>query len=248
MNMKKVTRVFYISAIISILFIIWGIIPDSILPQANLDNVTTVVQTFLVDKFGWFYLISATGFLIFAIYLIFSKYGNIKLGKPNDEQEYSYLTWFAMLFSAGMGIGLVFWGAGEPLSHFHTPPYGDAETNEAAKAAMQYSFFHWGVHPWAIYATLALALAFFKFRKQSSGLVSDILQRLFGEKIKGKWGTLINTIVVFATVFGVATSLGFGAIQISGGLSFVFGINQTFALQLSIILIVTVLYLLSAMT
>ncbi|HLR68100.1 glycine betaine uptake BCCT transporter [Virgibacillus alimentarius] len=246
--MKKVTRVFYISAIISILFIIWGIIPDSILPQANLDNVTTVVQTFLVDKFGWFYLISATGFLIFAIYLIFSKYGNIKLGKPNDEPEYSYLTWFAMLFSAGMGIGLVFWGAGEPLSHFHTPPYGDAETNEAAKAAMQYSFFHWGVHPWAIYATLALALAFFKFRKQSSGLVSDILQPLFGEKIKGKWGTLINTIVVFATVFGVATSLGFGAIQISGGLSFVFGINQTFALQLSIILIVTVLYLLSAMT
>jgi len=247
-NMNKVTRVFYISAIVAILFIIWGVIPDSVLHQGNLDNVTSVIQGFLVDKFGWFYLISATGFLGFAIYLIFSRYGNIKLGKPGDKPEYSYITWFAMLFSAGMGIGLVFWGAAEPLSHFHAPPYGDAETKEAAKTAMQYSFFHWGVHPWAIYATLALALAFFKFRKQSSGLVSDILEPLFGDHIKGKWGTLIDTIVVFATVFGVATSLGFGAIQISGGLSMVFGLNQTFLLNLMIIIIVTVLYLTSAMT
>src|SRR5690625_2709968 len=247
-NMNKVTRVFYISAIVAILFIIWGVIPDSVLHLGNLDNVTSVIQGFLVDKFGWFYLISATGFLGFAIYLIFSRYGNIKLGKPGDKPEYSYITWFAMLFSAGMGIGLVFWGAAEPLSHFHAPPYGDAETKEAAKTAMQYSFFHWGVHPWAIYATLALALAFFKFRKQSSGLVSDILEPLFGDHIKGKWGTLIDTIVVFATVFGVATSLGFGAIQISGGLSMVFGLNQTFLLNLMIIIIVTVLYLTSAMT
>jgi glycine betaine transporter len=246
--MTKVTRVFYISAIVAILFIIWGVIPDSVLPAGNLDNVTSIIQGFLVDKFGWFYLLSATAFLVFAIYLIFSKYGNIKLGKPNDKPEYAYITWFAMLFSAGMGIGLVFWGAAEPLSHFSGPPFGDSETGEAAKAAMQYSFFHWGLHPWAIYATLALALAFFKFRKQSSGLISDILHPLFGDRIKGKWGTLIDTVVVFATVFGVATSLGFGAIQISGGLSIVFGINQSFLLNLIIIVIVTVLYLTSAMT
>ncbi|ASN05901.1 glycine betaine uptake BCCT transporter [Virgibacillus necropolis] len=246
--MNKVTRVFYISAVVAVLFIIWGIIPKDVLPNGNLNDVTAGIQSFIVDRFGWFYLLSATGFLLFAFYLIFSKYGNIRLGKPGDKPEYSYISWFAMLFSAGMGIGLVFWGAAEPLSHFHTPPFGEAGTAETAKTALQYSFFHWGLHPWAIYATIALALAYFKFRKQSSGLVSAILEPLFGNKMKGPWGTLIDFIVVFATVFGVATSLGFGAIQISGGLSFVFGWDQTITMQMIIILIVTVLYLISAMT
>ncbi|MBC5635823.1 BCCT family transporter [Ornithinibacillus sp. BX22] len=243
--MNKVTKVFYISVIISLLFIIWGIIPDSVLPNGNLEAVTSTIQTYIVDKFGWFYLISASCFLLFCLFLIFSKYGGIKLGRPNDKPEYSYLTWFAMLFSAGMGIGLVFWGAAEPLSHFHNPPYGDSMTSDAAKAAIQYSLFHWGFHPWAIYATIALALAYFKFRKHSTGLVSDILVPLFGLKGKEVWGSIIDFIVVFATVFGVATSLGFGAIQISGGLSFVFGIDQTFLFQMLIILIVTILYMLS---
>lgn len=246
--MNKVTNVFYISVIVSILFIIWGVIPDKVLPNGNLETVTNSIQSFIVDRFGWFYLISATLFLIFSLYLIFSKYGGIKLGRPNDKPEYSYITWFAMLFSAGMGIGLVFWGAAEPLSHFHTPPYGEPGTSDAAKTAMQFSFFHWGFHPWAIYATIALALAYFKFRKHSTGLVSGILVPLFGERGKHVWGTLVDFIVVFATVFGVATSLGFGAIQISGGLAFVFGIDQTFLLQLILIIIVTVLYMLSAST
>ncbi|SEQ62739.1 glycine betaine transporter [Virgibacillus subterraneus] len=241
--MKKVTKVFYISAIVAVLFIIWGILPNS-----NMSEVTTEIQGDIVDKFGWFYLMSATAFLVFAIYLVFSKYGNIKLGKPGDKPEYSYLTWFAMLFSAGMGIGLVFWGAAEPLSHYHLPPFGEPTSNETAKTAMRYSFFHWGLHPWAIYATIALALAYFKFRKQSPGVVSAILEPIFGDKMKGAWGTLIDFIVVFATIFGVATSLGFGAIQISGGVSYVFGLDKTISLQLIIIGIVTVLYMTSAMT
>ncbi|GAA0446113.1 glycine betaine transporter OpuD [Lentibacillus halophilus] len=241
--MKKVTRVFYISAIVAIIFIIWGILPGS-----NMDNVTNQIQSFIVDKFGWFYLMSATGFVIFSIYLIFSKYGKIKLGKPNDEPEYSYITWFAMLFSAGMGIGLVFWGAAEPLSHYHTPPFGEPTTNDAAKTAMQYSFFHWGLHPWAVYATIAMALAYFKFRKQAPGVVSAILEPLFGDKVKGSLGTIVDFIVVFATIFGVATSLGLGAKQISGGLSFVFDFEDTIMLQLIIIAIVTVFYMTSAMT
>src|SRR5699024_177610 len=120
-----------------------GVIPDSALPRGNLENVTTIIQNFLVDKGGWFYLFSATGMLLFAIYLIFSKYADIKLGKPNDKPEYSYITWFAMLFSAGMGIGLVFWGAAEPLRHLHDPPSGDAASNDAARNALKYSFFHW---------------------------------------------------------------------------------------------------------
>ncbi|GAA0613447.1 glycine betaine transporter OpuD [Virgibacillus siamensis] len=246
--MEKVTRVFWISAVVAILFIIWGVIPESVLHSANMDNVTSNIQAFIVNKFGWFYLLSATAFVVFSIYLIFSKYGSIRLGKPGERPEYSYITWFAMLFSAGMGIGLVFWGAAEPLNHFHTPPYGDPETAEAAKTAMQFSFFHWGLHPWAVYATLALALAYFKFRRQSPGLVSSILEPLFGPRIKGRWGTVVDFIVVFATIFGVATSLGFGAIQISGGFSYAFGLPNTFIVQLIIIAIVTVLYMTSAMT
>ncbi|WP_188454533.1 glycine betaine uptake BCCT transporter [Virgibacillus oceani] len=246
--MEKVTRVFYISAVVAILFIIWGIIPDDVLPNGNLSDVTTAIQAFIVDRFGWFYLLTTTGFLIFSLYLIFSKYGKIKLGKPTDKPEYSYITWFAMLFSAGMGIGLVFWGAAEPLSHFHSPPFGEGGTDETAKIALRYSFFHWGLHPWAVYATIALALAYFKFRKQSPGVVSAILEPVLGDRVKGPLGTLIDFIVVFATVFGVATSLGFGAIQISGGLSYVFGFEKTITLQFVIIAIVTVLYLISAMT
>lgn len=246
--MSRITNVFYISAVIAILFIIWGIIPDTVLPYWNLDNITGNIQDFLVDNFGWFYLLSATAFLVFAIYLIFSRYGNIKLGKPNDEPEYSYITWFAMLFSAGMGIGLVFWGVAEPISHFHNPPFGDPATAETAKTALQYSFFHWGLHPWAIYAILALALAFFKFRKKAPGLISAILEPLLGERVRGPLGTFIDCIAVFATVFGVATSLGFGAIQISGGLSFVYDVKQSFLVELIIIAVVTVLYLTSAVT
>ncbi|WP_028782625.1 glycine betaine uptake BCCT transporter [Thalassobacillus devorans] len=248
--MKQVTKVFYISVVIAFLFIGWGIIPESTLPTWNLNNITTNIQGFLTNKFGWFYLLSATGFLVFAIFLIFSRYGKIKLGKPDDEPEYPYITWFAMLFSAGMGIGLVFWGAAEPLSHFHTPPTAEPGTQQAAKEAMRYSFFHWGLHPWAIYAVIALALAYFKFRKNAPGVVSAALVPLLGEeRIKGPIGTTVDSIAVFATIFGVATSLGLGALQISSGLSYLIpGLDDNFTLQLSIIAIVTVLFMISAMT
>ncbi|MGM8214320.1 glycine betaine uptake BCCT transporter [Bacillaceae bacterium W0354] len=243
------TKVFYISLIITISFIVWGLIPDSVLPEGNLQNVTTKIQGFIVSKFAWFYLLSATAFLIFALFLIVSKYGNIVLGKDGDKPEYNYLTWFGMLFSAGMGIGLVFWGAAEPISHFNAPPYTLQSESEAAKVAMRYSFFHWGLHPWAIYSTLALALAYFQFRKEKPGLISSTLTPLFGEKMQGGYGTLVNVIAVFATVFGVATSLGLGAKQISSGLEYVFtGLTNNINLQLIIIAIVTVLFLLSAMT
>ncbi|WLR47091.1 BCCT family transporter [Halobacillus litoralis] len=250
--MKQVTKVFYISVVVAFLFIGWGIIPEATLPTWNLKNVTSNIQGFLTEKFGWFYLLSATGFLIFAIFLVFSKYGKLKLGKPDDEPEYPYITWFAMLFSAGMGIGLVFWGAAEPLSHFHTPPIVGQESmsEEAAQSAMKYTFFHWGFHPWAIYAVLALALAYFKFRKDAPGVISAALTPVLGEKrVKGPLGTLIDFIAVFATIFGVATSLGLGALQISSGLAFTIdGLEDTFGLQLIIIAVVTVLFMASAMT
>src|SRR5699024_818444 len=162
----------------------------------------SLIQGFLTEYFGWFYLISASAFLVFAIYLIFSRYGKIKLGKPDDKPEFSYVSWFAMLFSAGMGIGLVFWGTAEPLMHFNNPPYGEAKTINAAKTAVQHSFFHWGLHPWATYATVGLALAYFKFRKNMPGLVSAVLYPVLGDKAKGPIGTTVDVIVVFATIFG----------------------------------------------
>ncbi|WP_066187131.1 MULTISPECIES: glycine betaine uptake BCCT transporter [Gracilibacillus] len=247
--MKKVSPVFYISLAICLAFIIWGIVPRSVWPTWNLDHITGLIQGFLVTRFGWFYLLIATVFVGFAIFLIVSKYGNIVLGKDSDKPEYNYLTWFGMLFSAGMGIGLVFWGAAEPISHLHTPPYPTANEAEAARVAMQHSFFHWGFHPWAVYATLALALAYFQFRKDEPGLISSTLKPLFGNKMNGGFGTTINVIAVFATVFGVATSLGLGAQQIGSGIEFITGsVTNTIGLQLIIIAVVTVLYMTSALT
>ena len=242
--MKKYTPVFIISLALTLIFILWGAItPD------NLETVSSKAQNFLQTRFGWFYLISATVILIFTIYLAFSKYGNIKLGKDDDEPEYSTMSWFAMLFSAGMGIGLVFWGVAEPVSHYFVPAVGEGETTEAAANALQFTFFHWGLHPWGIYALIALALAYFKFRKDAPGTISATFYPLLGEHTKGPIGKTIDIIAVFATVFGVATSLGLGAIQINGGLSYLNGnIPDGFITQLFIILGVTILFMLSALS
>jgi len=247
--MKKMTPVFTISVIITLLFILWGLIPTDVLPSANLDKVTSSIHAFILEKFGWFYLISASIFLVFALTLIFTKYGNIRLGKDNDRPEYNYFTWFAMLFSAGMGIGLVFYGVAEPMYHYYSPPLMEGQTQQAAKAAMQFSFFHWGLHPWGIFTIVGLALAYFQFRKGTPGLISSILRPIFGDKVDGPLGVLINCLAVFATVFGIATSLGLGAAQITGGLSHTFdGISNSFGTQLVIIAIVTVLFTYSAST
>ncbi|MET3505194.1 glycine betaine uptake BCCT transporter [Halalkalibacter oceani] len=244
--MRKMTSVFIISVLIAVAFISWGV-----LAPANLDAITTSIQGFITNELGWFYLLAATSFLIFSVYLIFSPYGKIKLGKPDDKPDYSFPTWFAFLFTAGMGIGLVFWGVAEPLYHFFEPPSAAPESNLAAGEAMRYSIFHWGLHPWAIYSVVALALAYFKFRKESSGLMSSVLEPLLGERTKGTLGIAINVLVVFATIFGVATSLGFGAAQISAGLSYLapgLGTINGTLLQLIVIGVVTVLFMISAQT
>ncbi len=247
--MRNTTPVFYVSLVIAILFIGWGVIPESVLPQFHLAKVSGDVQSFLVHKFGWFYLLAATAFLVFCFVMIFSKYGNIRLGADDEKPEYRYRTWFGMLFSAGMGIGLVFWGVAEPMYHFYSPPVGEAETAEAARVAMRYAFFHWGLHPWAIYAVVALALAYFQFRKKEPGVISHVLRPVLGERVNGLTGIAVDTLAVYATIFGVATSLGLGAIQISGGLSHLSpSIPNSFATQLVVIVVVTVLFMLSAQT
>jgi len=242
--MRKLTPVFVSSFILAIIFILWG----AIAPK-NLEEVSGVAQGFLQTNFGWFYLISATVILVFAIYLSFSKYGDIKLGKDDEEPEYSRFSWFAMLFSAGMGIGLVFWGVAEPVSHYFEPPFGEPQSPEAAKNALQHTFFHWGLHPWGIYALIALSLAYFKFRKDAPGTISATFFPILGDRVNGPIGKVIDTIAVFATVFGVATSLGLGAIQINGGLTYLnSNIPDSFITQFIIIIAVTVLFMMSALS
>ncbi|MFD0958481.1 BCCT family transporter [Paenibacillus chungangensis] len=241
--MKQVSQVFWIALAISIVFVMWGVIgPD------GLKSAMAVMQRFFLVNFGWFFQLAATYFLFFALFLIFSRYGKIKLGKNEDKPDFNRPTWFAMLFSAGMGIGLLFFGVSEPISHFASPPVGEGGTGEAARIALRYTYLHWGFHAWAIYAVIALALAYFKFRKGHPGLMSATLYPLLGERTKGAVGTVIDTIAVIATIFGVAASLGLGAAQINSGLHYLTGLPNTYGVQLVIIAIVTVLFLISAGT
>ncbi|CAG7649808.1 Glycine betaine transporter OpuD [Paenibacillus solanacearum] len=236
--------VFGISVAVIILFVLWGAIsPEGLSEQAS------QFFAFTTGRFGWLYLFAAFGFLIFVVYLAFSKYGNIRLGDDDDEPEFSDLTWFAMLFSAGMGIGLVFWGVAEPLSHYVTPPQGAAsESAEAAQLAMRYAFFHWGLHPWAVYSVVGVTLAYFQYRKKRTALISQTFYPLLGDKVNGPLGKAIDILSIIATAFGVATSLGLGTLQINGGLQFLWGVPNQTGIQLTILALLTILYMISTLS
>lgn len=242
---KKSNEVFYISLIISIIIVLWGIFAPE-----HFASVANSVLAYLTTNFGWAYLTSMLIFVIFVIWLAFSKYGNIKLGSDDSQPEFSTLSWFAMLFGAGMGIGLVFWGVAEPISHFVSPAPGiEPGSIEASNFAMRASFMHWGFHPWANYSIIGLALAYFQFRKNKPGLISSIFIPLLGEeRVNGPIGKLIDILAVFATVAGVATSLGLGTLQINSGLNYLFKIPETKLVQVLIILVITVLYIWTAIS
>lgn len=242
--MKKLGIVFWCSFALTLIATAIGIFAPK-----TLELVTNNIQNFLTTTFGWYYLIVVAAMVFFSVFLILSPVGAIRLGKPTDRPEYSNSSWFAMLFSAGMGIGLVFWGAAEPLSHFAiSAPQAPEGSQEALKDAFRFTFFHWGISAWAIYAIVALALAYSKFRKNAPGLISSTLYPILGEKTKGPIGNIIDIIAVFATVIGIATTLGLGAQQINGGLAYLFDIPINFTVQLIIIVIVTVLFIVSAST
>ncbi|MBB6448547.1 glycine betaine transporter [Geomicrobium halophilum] len=242
--MKKLTVVFYVALAISLVFIAWGFFaPD------HVGYVLGGINDFISTNLGWFYLFATTAFVIFALFLIFGPYGRIRLGKPDERPEYSYFTWFAFLFTAGMGVGLVFFGVSEPLAHYYEPPSAEPETVAATAESLQYTLFHWGFHPWATYAVVALTLAYFKFRHQAPALISSAFTPLLGDRVKGGLGHTIDVLAVFATVFGIATSLGLGASQITAGLSFTFeGLESNTTTELIVILVVTGLFILSAST
>ncbi|RTQ92718.1 BCCT family transporter [Lysinibacillus telephonicus] len=235
--------VFTIAAIIiTILVVIGALFPKQFGDVANkIFNMTT-------QNFSWFYLLSVFAIVIFLIFLAVSKYGSIRLGGNEAKPEFSFLTWISMLFSAGLGVGLVFWGVAEPMSHFYTTPSADTEplTTEAARLAMGYSFFHWGISQWSVYALMGLVMCYIQFNKKKDLLISTSLEPLIGTKKSLK--NLIDILAVIATVMGVATSVGLGVLQTNGGLNAVFDWPVNFALQLVIIGVMFIGYMLSSTT
>lgn len=222
--------------------VIWGLASP-----AALEAAAASALVFTTKSFGWFYLWVVLGVVVYCLYLAMSRYGDMRLGGEDEEPDFSAVAWFAMLFAAGMGIGLVFWGAAEPLSHYRTPPPGIAPmTADAANAAMRYAFFHWGLHPWAIYTVVALAIAF--FQAGSGGLTFSATMQGLGVRPGARWLALIDLFAVLATAFGVATSLGLGALQINSGLNTVFGLPVGVPSQVGIIGVTTMLFLASAVS
>ena len=228
--------VFITSSLLIVGFIIFGAFFTE-----TAGAVFSFLQNFITDKFGWLFIILVNTALALCIYLAMSRYGDIRLGNQTERPQYNLFSWIGMLFSAGIGIGLVYWGTAEPLYHFMAPPMGDAETVEAAKQAMNISFMHWGLHAWAIYTIVALSLAYFHFRRGLPLSIRSTLYPLLGKKIYGRWGHTVEILAVFGTMFGVVTSLGLGVMQINSGLEKLFGTPNSLTVQFGLIAFITAL-------
>lgn len=241
--MKKAKNiVFQISLLLTVAIAVWAVAFNH-----SFTVVSNGLYTFLTKDFGWLYLLAMLAFVVFAAVLACSKYGRIKLGADDSKPEYKTISWFAMLFGAGMGVGLVFWGISEPISHYIAPMGMKGGTPQAADFAMKSAFMHWGIHPWANYCIIGLALAYFQFRKNRPALISQIFVPLIGEKkAKGWIGKTVDILAIFATVAGVTTSLGLGVLQINSGINYLFGIPSTLIIQIIIIGVITVIYIWSA--
>ncbi|MBE1301181.1 MAG: BCCT family transporter [Alteromonadaceae bacterium] len=221
-------KVFYSSS-----FSIVALLVFALVSPESADSLFNSLQNGIVTNGSWFYVLSAAIILVAVLYLGLSRYGSVRLGPDHISPDYSLTSWFSMLFAAGMGIGLMFFGVAEPLMHYATPPSAQAETVNAAKEAMKTTFFHWGFHAWAIYAVVALILAYFSFRQNLPLTMRSALYPFIGDRIHGKIGDAVDTFAVIGTIFGVATSLGLGASQINAGMAYLFDweishLNQIF--------------------
>ena len=226
--------VFFISAGLIIAVCLYGA-----LFSEHASLVFSDLQSWLLTNLGWLYMGSVAGFFMLVIYLAFSRFAHLRLGADDSEPEYSYGSWFAMLFSAGMGIGLMFFGVSEPMTHFLEPPVGEGGTIDAARNAMQVTFFHWGLHAWAIYIIIGLALAYFSFRHDLPLTLRSALYPVIGNKIYGKWGNAVDIFAILGTMFGVATSLGIGVMQVNAGLNYLFGLPVSIKVQVALIAAIT---------
>ncbi|GAA1958294.1 BCCT family transporter [Nocardioides panacihumi] len=238
--------VFGVTALLAVAFLVWGFVSTGSLADASGRALSLVM-----DDAGWLFVLTASGFVVFVIWLAASRFGEIKLGRDDEEPEFRTSSWVAMMFSAGMGIGLMFYGVSEPVSHLVTPPpgTGGADGAQAVQHAMATTLFHWTLHPWAIYAVVGLAIAYGVYRKGRLQLISAAFEPLLGRHANGGWGKLIDILAIFATLFGSAASLGLGALQIRSGLRIVSGIGATGnAVIVVIIGVLTVAFVLSAVS
>jgi len=239
--------VFGIAAALVLGLLAWGLISST-----TLTAVANAVLAGVIAGGGWGFVLAASAFVLFALWLAISKYGKIPLGRDNERPEFRTVSWVAMMFSAGMGIGLMFYGVGEPLAHFTSPPPGTVEgsTPEAVDVAMATTLFHWTLHPWAIYAVVGLAIAYSTFRRGRRQLISSAFQPLLGAKgTEGPFGRAVDILAIFATLFGSAASLGLGALQIGGGLiagGFMQSVGTTFLV--AIIAVLTIAFVASAVS
>ncbi|QUG99460.1 BCCT family transporter [Saccharopolyspora erythraea] len=239
--------VFGVTAAIMFGLVSWGVL--------GTDSLSTSAQAafdWMMSNLGWGFVLAATGFVVFALFLAFSRYGRIPLGQDGEKPEFRTVSWIAMMFSAGMGIGLMFYGVSEPLSHFVEPPPGSVPggTDEAVKTAMATSLFHWTLHPWAIYAVAGLAIAYSSFRRGRKQLISAVFLPLIGKRnAEGPIGRLIDILALFATLFGSAASLGIGTLQIKSGMQAANWIGDTGTTILVVIIaVLTVCFIASAVS
>ncbi len=210
-------------------------------------DVFGAATTWILSNLGWFYILGVTVFLLFLIVVAVSRYGHVRLGADDERPEYSTLVWFAMLFAAGIGTILMFWGVAEPISHFANPPIGDVapESTEAARQAIAITHYHFGLHTWTIFALPALCFAYFIYKRKMPPRVSSIFSPLLGSRVYGPIGRTIDVIALIGTIFGVATSVGLGTLQINAGLNDLFGLTFSPVVQVAIIVVVTTVACLS---
>ncbi|MGW2340395.1 BCCT family transporter [Streptomyces sp. NPDC001661] len=226
--------VFTVSVVVIIAFLTAGIVATD-----ALHGFFETVQEGIAESLDWYYILVVGCFLVFVIWLGASRFGRIRLGPPDSRPKYRYLTWFAMLFTAGMGIGLVFWSVAEPLSHLADPPMAQPGGVAARTEAMRFTFFHWGLHAWAVYIVVGLSLAYFAYRHDLPLSIRSALYPLLGKRIHGRIGDAVDTLAVFGTMFGIATSLAFGVLQVNAGLASLGILQQSTTVQVLLIAAIT---------
>ena len=230
------------------LIIIMGLVLFSVIAPETAGNFFNNLKLAVLEEASWFYVLTVAIIISLVAFLGISRYGEIKLGPDHSEPDYSYSSWFAMLFSAGMGIGLMFFGVAEPIMHFTSPPMAEPNSIAAAKEAMRVTFFHWGLHAWSIYAIVGLILAYFSFRRGLPLTLRSALYPIIGKKIYGPIGHAVDIFAVVGTVLGVATSLGFGVQQVNAGLNYLFDLPVSDTVQVFLIIGITGLATISVVT
>ena len=232
--------VFYFSATLILLFSIITILFNE---QAN--QVIINILNWVSRTFSWYYLLAATLYLVFIVFIACSRYGEIKLGPKHSKPEFSLLSWSAMLFSAGIGIDLMFFSVAEPLSHYMNPPVGEGETFEAARQSMVWTLFHYGLTGWSMYALIGVALGYFSYRYNLPLTIRSALYPIFGKKINGPIGHTVDTAAVLGTIFGIATTCGIGVVQLNYGLHVLFDLPENIWIQTALIAVAVIITIIS---